>query len=122
MLDRLGLVARQLARGGLDFDLSGFHGLGHFALQFDLEQSVLERGAPHLDKVGKIEATFEWPTRDAPVEVLGPVLFLIDTTRDCQRVSVNRNADLFGLESRDRERNAVLVLTGSNDVARGVES
>jgi hypothetical protein len=107
VLDRLGLVALQLTMPVLDFNLSGFHRFGHFALQFDLEQS-------------EVEATFERPTGYAAVEVLGLVLLLVDATSDCQRVSVNRNADLLGLEASDRKRNAVLVLTGSNDVARGV--
>jgi hypothetical protein len=30
---------------------------------------------------------------------------------------MNGDADLFGLEAGDRKRNAVLILTGSNDVA-----
>jgi hypothetical protein len=104
----------------LDFNLSGFHRLGQFALQFDLEQSVLERCALHLDKVGEIEATLERPTGYTAVEILRLILLLANATSDRQGVPMNRNADLLGLEASDRKRNAVLVLTGSHDIARGV--
>jgi hypothetical protein len=117
VFDRLRLVAHQLSLPDLDFNLSGFHRLRHFALQFDLEQAILKRGAPHLDIVGEIEATFERSTGDAAVEVLGLALFLVYATGDRQRVLMNGDADLFGLEAGDRKRNAVLILTGSNDVA-----
>ena len=117
MIDCPDLIALSNRFAGLNLDAAWLHRFGHFALQFDLEQSILERRALHLDKVGEIEATFERPTGDAAVEVLGLVLLLVDATSDYQRVSVNRNADLLGLEASNRKRNAVLVLTGSNDVA-----
>ena len=56
VLDRLGLFVLTMA--GLDFDLSGFHGFGYFALQFDLEQSVLKRDG----RAGTAEVFF-YPAR-----------------------------------------------------------
>jgi hypothetical protein len=66
----------------LDLDLAGLHRLGHFALQFDLEQSILERGALHFDVIREIEATLERPPGNATVEVLGLALLLIGAAGD----------------------------------------
>ena len=41
VFDRLHFIARHLSLPDLDVDLSRLHGLGHFALQFDLEEPVL---------------------------------------------------------------------------------
>src|SRR4029077_4420410 len=48
-------------RCAVDGNSPRLHRLGNFPEQLDLQQAVLERGAPHLDIVGEIELSLERP-------------------------------------------------------------
>src|SRR5690606_15758789 len=63
-----GLVLDRL--GAVDGDLAGLLALGQFALELDVQEPVLERGAGHLDILGELEAQLEGALGDAAVEEL----------------------------------------------------
>src|SRR3954471_10270205 len=101
----------------IDVDFPRLHGFRYLALQFNLKQPVFKRSLFHFDEISEAEAPLERPRGDAAVHIFHLVLFLIHLTTYYKRVLVNCDIDLFGLEARDGQRNAIGVLTGPNDIA-----
>src|SRR5882672_6912201 len=91
VLDCLRLIARQRF-SDLDFDLARLHRVRHFALELDLQQTVLEPRAFHFDKISKAEAPLKGLGRDAAIQIFGFTLLLVDTAADGQRVLVGTDA------------------------------
>src|SRR6476659_3937351 len=56
-------------RCAVDGNSPRLHRLGNFPEQLDLQQAVLERGAPHLDIVGEIELSLERPGGNALIQI-----------------------------------------------------
>src|SRR4051812_25622738 len=106
-------------RRGIDGDSPRLHGFRDFPDQFDLEQSVLERGAVHLNIIGQVKLPLERPRGNAPVEIFafGPVRLV---SLDGHRVLLGRHRDLVGCKARNRKRNLVAILADAFDVVGGI--
>src|SRR6476659_2544719 len=96
-------------RCAVDGNSPRLHRLGNFPEQLDLQQDVLERGAPHLDIVGEIELSLERPVVNAPIQifVFGRVslvaLYVV-------LVRFGGHRDIVGCKTGNRERNLVAVV------------
>ena len=100
-----------------DRDLARLLGLGDFAHEIDVQQSVLEARALDLDMVGELEDALERARRDALVEHLAVLLFLgLLGALDRQRVLFRLDRQVVLAEAGDRDGDAVLVLAGPLDV------
>src|ERR1700748_996619 len=117
MLDGAAVSALTNGFRARDFDPPRLHRLGQFALQLDLQQTLIERRALHLDEVGKIEAALERATGNAVIEIFTLVLLGIRLAGDNQRVLVDGDVDLLWLEAGDGNRDAIGVLAGPYDIA-----
>src|ERR1700716_8890 len=117
LIDGSDLVGRRSRLAALDLDPARLHGLRQMPLEVELQQAVLERRTFDLDIVREVEAPLERPARNAAVEIVGLTLLLVRAADEDQRVAVTDDADLLGLEARDRERDAIAVLAGSHDIA-----
>src|SRR5450631_3146547 len=106
-------------RCAVDGDPPRLHRLRDFPEQLDLQQAVLERGAPHLDIVGEVELPLEGPRGNAPIEifVLGPVRLV---AFDGDHVLLGRHRDLVGREAGNHQRNLVAVVAAPFDVVGGI--
>jgi hypothetical protein len=79
----------------IDGDPPRLHGLRDFPNQLDLQQSVIERPALHLDVVRQIELPPEGAGRYTPIEVLAFVLFGLGAL-DRDDVMLGGNRDSAG--------------------------
>ena len=70
-----------------------------------------------LREIGETETSLERPRSNAAIHIFDLVLLLVCLTIDDQRVLVNGDIHLFGLETSDCHRDAIGVLAGPNDVA-----
>src|SRR5437660_246226 len=88
----LGLKDLRLRRAVANWNLARLLRLGDLAHEIDMEETVHQRGAGHLDVVGELEATLERAGRDALIEHLALLfgLFLL--------VAADRQRVLFALE------------------------
>src|SRR5450759_733688 len=112
MLDLLVVGSRN---AGLDLDPARLHCLRHLADQIDLQQPVLERGALHLDVVGEVKLTPKRTRGNPLIEVL--VITLLGLAAFHRKhVLLRGDGDLFGHEAGKRQRDAIVLLTGSLDV------
>ena len=124
--DRIDRVRRQAAfccstTVGLvaaDRDLARLLGLGDFAHEVDVQETVLERRALHLDVVGELEYALERARGDALVErrALGLVGLGLLVAADRQGVFLDLDVELALGKARDRNRDAIVVLAGPLDV------
>src|SRR6202051_2600276 len=95
------------------------HRLRDFPEQLDLQQAMLERGAPHRDIVGEIELPFERPGGNAPIQIF--VLGLVSLVAlDGDHVLLGRHRDFVGRKAGNRERNLVAVVAEPFNVVRGI--
>ena len=80
-----------------DLDLARLQLLGNVALQIDVQQAVLQRGAQDLDMVGKLEAALEGARGDAAIEHLGAfaVGLFLALALDGQHVAVSLDGDVL---------------------------
>src|SRR5262249_11646652 len=101
-----------------DRDAARLHRLGDLAHEIDVQQPVLERGAPDLDVLGELEHALERARRDALVEHLALLLVGLGLllALDGQRVLLRLDREVVLGKARDRERDAVGVLAGPLDV------
>src|SRR5437763_14700130 len=76
-LGRLGLDGLRLT--GADRNLARLFRLGDLENKIDVEKTVLQRGALHLDVVGKLEHALEGASRTAPVGSLALGLAVLDS-------------------------------------------
>ena len=103
MLDGTGLAAV------IDRDLPRLHGLGEFADQLDLQQTVLKRSVLHLDVLRQAKDSAEGTRRDTLVKVLA-VAFIGLAALNRQHVLLRGNRDLVASKAGQRQRDLVLVL------------
>src|SRR5271166_701243 len=71
----------------------------------DRQQPVLQVRAQHLDTVGQHEATLKLPRRDAAVEIVARLLFLL-AAADRQLIFLYRHVELIPRETRNCQRDA----------------
>src|ERR1700751_4208014 len=117
MLDGANFIALTNGFPGRDFDPPRLHRLRQFALQLDLQETLIERSALHPNEVGEVEAALERAAGNAVIEIFALVLLGIRLAADDQRVLVDGDADLVRLETGDRDRDPVVVLAGPYDIA-----
>src|SRR4029078_1250711 len=91
------------------------HRLGNFPEQLDLQQAVLERGAPHLDIVSKVELSLERPGGNAPIQIFVLGFFSL-VALDGDHVLFGRYRDIVGRKTGNCERNLVAVVAEPFDV------
>jgi hypothetical protein len=113
----LGGLLRDLPGGSAtaDGDAPGLHGLGDFANEFNPQQTIVERGGPHLDVIGKVELPLEGTRRDALIEIVVLVLVALATFHR-QHVLLGRHGDLIRAETSQRQRDLVAVFSEPLDV------
>src|ERR1700756_342839 len=74
MLDGADLVGLTERLAACNLDAARLHRFRQFALEFDLQEAIVEASALHLHKIREVEAAFERPPGDAVVEVVALVL------------------------------------------------
>src|ERR1700686_4603014 len=101
-----------------DRDRARLLGLGDLAHQVDVQETILEARAFHLDEIGELEYALEGARRDALIEDLAALAFLLGVflAADGQRVLLGYDGQLRLIEARDRDRNAVRILAGPLDI------
>src|SRR5262245_6810541 len=107
-----------LAVAVADRDLARLLRLGNLAHEIDVQESVLEARALHLDVVGKLEDALERAGRDALIEHLtdGLLVLRLFLAFDRQRVFLRFDRKLVLAEAGHRHRDAVGILAGPLDV------
>jgi hypothetical protein len=125
---RVAIGAVMLGRGfGLDRlrlgiavanrDLARLLGLGDFAHEIDVQQSVFEGGSLDLDVVGKLEDALKSARGDALIEQFAVLLFLdLLGALDRQRVFFRFDRKFVLAEAGNRDGDAVVVFSGAFDV------
>src|SRR4051812_33850574 len=115
---RLGLDHLRLGYFAIaDGDLARLLRLGNLAHEVDVQETVLQRRALHLDVVGKLELALESAPRDALVEHLaGIVLLDLLLALNSQRVFLGLDQQLALAEACDGYGDAIVVLAGALDV------
>ncbi len=110
-LDHLGLTVA-------DRDLAGLLGLGDLTHEIDVQETVLEGSALHLDVVGKLEDALERPRRDALIEHLTALLFVLHLllALDRQRVFLRLDRKVVLAEAGYGHGDAVGGVAGALDV------
>src|SRR5262249_18998615 len=83
--------------------------------EIDIQQSVVERGAGHLDAVGQDETALELPRGDAAVQehAAGLVALL---AAGHQLVVLDLNRQILARETGDRQRDAEAALAALLDI------
>src|SRR5580700_4413370 len=101
-----------------DRDRARLLGLGDLAHQVDVQETVLEARAFHLDEIGELEHALKSARRDALIEHLAAVAFVLGVflAADGQRVLFGYDGQLRLIEARDRDGNAVRILAGPLDI------
>src|SRR3954447_16152431 len=117
-LGSLGLENLSLRLAVSDRNLARLFRLGDLANQLDVQETVLELCAGHLDIIGKLEAAFERAGRDALIEHLALVLFalLLLLAANGERIFLGLDRQVVLAKARDRNGDAVGVLAGTLDV------
>jgi len=102
-------------RVGLDVDLLRFQGLGNLANEIDRQETVLQIGAIHPDMIGKLEPVFERAAGNAAMQITfrGRLLLLAGYG---QQVGLEGDIEIALLETRYRDRDAIAVIAGLDDV------
>ena len=117
MLDCLRLVVLEgFARA--NFNTLRLHRLWQFACQVDLQKPVLEGGILDLHEICEAKASLEIAGGNSTMHIV-LVDLLVFPTRPDQGVLLHRDANLVRLEASNRQRNAVAVFAGPQDVVRG---
>src|SRR5208282_3881383 len=110
-----------LALDGLavaDRDGARLFRLGNLTHQVDMQEAVLELGALDLDEVGELEHALECTRRDALIEHVAALLFLLGVllAADGERVFLRRDRELGLAEAGYGDGDAVLIVPGPLDV------
>src|SRR6185437_13983346 len=79
MLNGPDFIALTNGLPGRNLDATGLHCLRQLALQFDLEQALVEGSALHHDVIGEVETALKRATCDAVEEVFTLVLLFVRT-------------------------------------------
>jgi len=107
-----------LRLAGADLDLARLLGLGDFADEVDVQETVLHCRALDLDEVGKLEHPLERTRGDALVD--GLALLLVGAglliAADRQRVLFRFDREVGFREAGHGYRDAVVVLAGALDI------
>ena len=104
---RVGLLRN---RSAADRNAPWLHGLRHLADQFDLQKAIAQRGTLHLDILSEVEAPLEGPRCDSAVQKVPGAVGLVHTTGHDQRVLIDSDRDLVGLEAGHGQGDAIGVL------------
>src|SRR3954467_13884962 len=117
-LGSLGLENLGLRLAVSDRNLARLFRLGDLADELDVQETVLELCAGHLDIIGKLEAALERAGRDALIEHLALVLFalLLLLAPNGEGVFLGLDRPVVLAKARDRSGDAVGVLAGTLDV------
>src|ERR1700742_5351869 len=107
MLDSADLVGLTERLAACNLDAARLHRFRQLTLELDLQEAIVEAGALHPHKIGKVEAAFERPPGDAMVEVVAFLLPGIALTGDDQGVLIQGDGDLLGLEACNSQRDPV---------------
>src|SRR5690606_6501229 len=92
----------------------------NFALELDVQQTVVQFGAHHKHVIGQLEGMLEITRRDTAMQEVARTLFGLLAAGDFQRVALGFNVDFFTGKARNRHRDPVLVLAHQLDVVRRV--
>ena len=101
-----------------DRDLARLLGLGDLAHQVDVQETVLEARALHLDEIGELEHALEGARRDALIEHLAALAFVLGVflAADGQRVLLGYDGQLGLLKPATATDDAVRILAGPLDI------
>src|SRR6185437_12520667 len=98
------------------FDLDAAHlALDDAAHEIDIEQTVVERGAGHLDTVGQYEGALELARGDAAMKVDAILVVGLLAAHD-ELIVLDLHAQIVHGEAGDGERDAQRVLAGLLDI------
>src|SRR5262249_5307329 len=103
---------------GVDRDGARLLGLWDLAHQVDVQETVLEACALHLNVIGKLEHPLEGPRRDALIEHVTALLFFVRVpfAADRERVLFRHDRELRLIKAGNGYRHAISVLAGPLDI------